>query len=302
MTELYKPPGAITLDTVDSNIQIRLGIQGPFGSGKTFAAATFPNPVFLSLDRGLLGLSGRKDIIEIPFYNASFVESICKKESETYYDLKTNRTRVTPPNRKDAIVTWLMTEATKLTKDQTLVLDNQTDLQTAYHSGYWTNPKITKGTNKGGGGDIDSWAEWNQKVDWFLEIMVSLKGLRCNVVYIAHETQERDTKGNLTGQLTPLLTGQFGDQIGKHFTDWYRAHVITKPKTAEEMQKKESAMGSRAYVEECMKSTPTTCNVMYLWQTQTDELVNCKTTLVDVPKYVIANASVFNKYKRKNEI
>ena len=297
--QLYKPKGAIALNEPSAKIQLRLGIQGGFGSGKTFAATTFKNPVFLSLDRGLASHTGRKDIIETPFWNPAFVDSVCKRESVTYFNHKVNATKITPPNIKDALVKWLAEEASKLSPEQTLVIDGQSGIETAYHAGYWVNPKITKSQQGRGGGEVDGYAEWNQKVDYFDEIMLYIKSLSCDVIWIAHEMQERDSKGNLTGKVDPLLTGQYADKIGKEFTDWYRATVLSKPKTEEEKNEKVAAIGSRELYDEYIKSTPSNVQCVYLWQTQTSDIVKCKTSLVGAPKYVLAHSSTFERYKRK---
>ena len=74
--EIYKPSGSINLSESQTKPQIRLGIQGPPGSGKTWAALTFPNPVIINLDRGLGAHAGRSDVIDVPFYSGSFVDKI----------------------------------------------------------------------------------------------------------------------------------------------------------------------------------------------------------------------------------
>lgn len=295
--ELYKPPGSITLDQADYNFQIRLGIQGMLGTGKTWAALTFNKPIVLSLDKGLISHVGRADVQEMPFYNPVFVDGLVPRVNPTYIDLRTGSKRTTPPNKKDAIIKWMTEEAPKIPKDYTLVMDGSTGIQAAYHTQYWVSPKITKGS-----GEIDAYAEYKQKIDYFTELMMLIKSLNCNVIYIAHEIQDRDSKGNLNGSIRTLLSGQFCDELGTHFSDWFRARVFPKPKTEEAINKMVTDSGqSKSTVEEWIKSVPSNCDSIYLWQTQSDNLCNCKTSLVAAPKYVIANASVFQKYKRKVE-
>src|ERR1017187_902817 len=98
--EIYTPPNCTTLEKVTKQ-QIRLGVQGYPGSGKTFAALTFPNPIVLNLDRGLGAHQGRSDVIEIPFYQKAFSGG-----KETC---------------KDKLVEWLEREGPKLTDQQTLI-------------------------------------------------------------------------------------------------------------------------------------------------------------------------------------
>jgi hypothetical protein len=198
---MYIPKGAVSLKDFKMQ-QIRLGIQGPSGTGKTWAAATFPNCVFVNFDRGLGAHIGREDLLEIPFWEDEFVDKIVPKTPGSRSS-----------NRKDAILKWLSTEARKLEADQTLVVDGGTGLQNAFHIQYALEPVYTKT------GKIDDFAEWRFKVEFFGELCDMLKSLKCHVVYISHETLDRGKDGELNGKVRPLITGQFGDQLASHFTD-----------------------------------------------------------------------------------
>jgi hypothetical protein len=182
--EIYRPPNTQTLDVDNYLGQFRIGLQGAGGSGKTFSAVSFPNPIVASLDRGLISHIGRKDIIEVPFYLDSFVDSIVKRPSPKYTDIRTGQTKMRPANRKDALIYWLNTEAPKLTKAQTLIVDGGSGIQTAFHTQYWTDPDLDQN------GKIKPYAEFRQKIDYFTEIMTQLKALTCNVIYISHEYNE----------------------------------------------------------------------------------------------------------------
>lgn len=281
MSDIYTPPGCTTLAEIKEQPQLRLGLQGPPGSGKTWAALKFPNPIVLNIDRGLVSHFGRKDVIEIPFYNPSFVDKIVPRSGLSC-----------PPNRKDAILKWLASEGQKLTSNQTLIIDSQTQLQNAFHAEYRINPVITKS------GRIDDFAEWNLKVIYFGELMEWLKTLKCNVIYICHETADRDKTGELNGMVRPLLTGQFADQLASHFTDWFRALTYTKPtKDTVEKAKEFFKIDDATFKEWSDNSDNET---FYVWQTQSDSVAkHIKTSLVRAPKLVVANPSVFDKYKRK---
>lgn len=281
MSELYIPPNVQSLQNM-KDTQIRLGLQGPFKSGKTWDALTFPNPIVLNLDRGLGAHVGRADVLEIPFYNPSFVDSIVRRSGTQ-----------APPNRRDAVTKWLSTEGMKLTAEQTLVIDGQTGLQNAFEAEYNVAPVYTKQ------GNIDDFAVWRMKVEYFGELCESLKALHCNVVYICHETPDRDSKGNLNGGVRPLLTGQFADQLGSHFTDWFRKITYSKPTTPEAATKAKAFFGidDATLKEWCAHSSTAT---LYVWQTMPDELCKCGTSsLVNAPKYILAHYSSFAKYKRK---
>lgn len=281
---IYTPPDCKPLSEVVNSPQIRLGLQGPPGTGKTWASLTFPNPIVLNLDRGLGAHVGRADVIEIPFYNPVFVDKIHPRDGMN-----------APPNRKDAIMDWLARFGTKLGSEQTLIIDSNTQLDVSYHVQYSLNPVYTKQ------GKIDDFAEWKQKVAYFGLLMDMFKTLPCNVVYIAHETADRDKTGELNGMVRPLLTGQFGDQLASHFTDYFRSTTVAKP-TADKIDDFKRAFSlDDVGAKEWIASTPPHSACMYLWQTQQDNIVkHIKTsTMVGAPKYVLANYNTFGKYKRK---
>lgn len=282
--KLYIPTGCKPLSESLAEQQIRLGIQGPPKYGKTFNALSFPNPVVLNLDKGLGAHVGKNNIIEVPMWYPPFVDGIVKRDGLN-----------APPNRKDAILVWLNKEGTKLSEQQTLIVDSSTQLQNAFVAQYNLNPKITKQ------GKIDDFGLWNQKVDYFGELCELFKALKCNVVYICHETADRSDDGSLNGGVRPLLTGQFGDQLASHFTDWFRAHAIAKPTTDENKKKlQEKFKLDNATLHEWLNSS--TNEAIYLWQTQADEIAKCGTsTLVNAPKFVLANYSTFGKYKNKGK-
>src|ERR1044071_282279 len=186
---MYIPKGGVTLENEPIE-QIRMGIQGFYGTGKTIAASTFPNPVYMDIDRGLGALSGRSDIIKLKFYDNDF----CKQINPNHKGFNTLR---------DTVLMFLDKEAKKLEADQTLVVDGSTGLQNAYHAWYDENPVVTKT------GSIDDRAVWRLKLNFFGDICETLKTLRCNVLYIAHEYEKPDSSGEYNGKIRPLMSGQF---------------------------------------------------------------------------------------------
>lgn len=280
-TGLYIPPGCETLDKAKTDPQIRLGLQGMPGCGKTWLALTFPNPIVANFDRGLIGHRGRSDVIEVPFYDGKFVDSIVKRDGLQG-----------PPNRKDALSIWLSKEATKLSAQQTLVLDSNKQIQNEYHVWYKMNPVISKS------GKENDFAEWNLKINYFNDLGTSLKELKCNVIYICHETPDRDKEGNLTGMNRPLVSGQIGDAIASDYTDWYRVIAVAKPADEEMATRfKKKFMVNDSQLLEWKKSTPN--DTIYMCQTQSDDICKCKTSLVNVPKFILASHESISKYMRK---
>lgn len=282
-TQIYTPAGCSTLDVLEDG-QVRCGIQGPGFSGKTTAALTFPNPIVASFDRKVTAHTYRTDVINVPFYDGEFCDKIVRRNGLQ-----------TPPNRRDALLKWLSTEGLKLTPSQTLLMDNSTGIEEAFHTQYWLSPVISKS------GEVDSFAEWRQKVDFFGDLHSAFKALRCNVVYLTHEAPDRDKKGEINGKVRPLLTGQAGDKLIANFTDWFASITINKPITSDQGDKIMKWAGiDKSTLEEWIASTPATHQTIYLWQTTSDDLRSCgTTTLHNVPKYVLANYSSFAKYRRQ---
>lgn len=275
-SDLYKPPGSVTLDQLKDKPQKRVGIQGYGGTGKTWSALTFPNPIVLNLDRGLGAHIGRADVMEIPFYLPAFCGG--------------------PNQLKDKLLLWLEKEAVKLKPNQTLVFDGCTSLQNAYHKWFADNQMsfLTRG------GKVDDFAEWAVKRKYYAEIMELFKTLQCDVVFIAHEADKKDKDGSYTGKIRPLLSGSFGDELLNHFTDWFRQITFDKPDLTQEIKPATLAafgMNSKECIEMC-NSFPR--NTLYVWQTDSDSIFDGKcSSLVNFPRYLKADYSSFLKYTRK---
>lgn len=277
---MHIPKGAIKLSDIQTMQQIRLGIQGSPKTGKSYSATSFPNPIFMNLDRGLGAHTGKENILELQFWDDKFVAGIA-------------------PSRKEAIIKWLQTEAKQLEADQTLVLDGSTGLQNAFEHWIARNPQYTKQ------GKIDDFAPWRLKKEYFGEILELAKTLRCNFLYIAHETEAKDKDGGYSGKLRPLLTGQFGDELSSHMTDWFRQHSAEKPKDYSVLKPESLANWGMTKVEEfkAMCDSFKDCPSIYYWQTYSDDRCDCgSSSLVGFPKFIPATYQSFIKYARKTTI
>ena len=285
--EIYKPQGCSTLAEQEYSNAIRLGIQSPPGLGKTWSALTFPNPTVADFNKGLGAHIGRSDVIPVPFWDGAFCDKIHKRNG-----------LATPPNQKDAFTDWLLKEGPKLKPYQTFVVDCNTEVEAAFHVQYATDggPPVSEKTGK-----FDFYDEFKKKLAWYGYLTQLIKALPCMVVYITHETTEWDKQGEATGGAKPLLSGQAGDKIVGDFTDWFRQWAVAKPKSDIAKAKfKETYSLSDADFNEWMTSTPSIHETIYLWQTQSDINFKLKTSsLVNAPKFILANYSSFLKYKRK---
>lgn len=280
---IYTPPGCNTLATTTSKQQIRLGLQGFPGTGKTWASLTFPNPIVLNLDRGLGAHIGRDDVIEIPFYQPSF----CGSKTEL----------------KDKLIQWIDKEGKKLSSEQTLVVDGCTSIQNAYHIWFAANQHnfLTKG------GKVDDFAEWQVKKKYFGELHEALKYLACDVIFIAHESERADKPttvgqpGVYSGKIRPLLTGAFGDELVGHYTDWFRQHASDKPTDYNVIKPESLALWGMRDTKEFKAMCDTfPRNTIYYWQTEGDVLFDGKcSSLINFPHFMPANFTEFCKYQRK---
>jgi len=281
-TELYIPPGSRTLDKLTERPQIRLGIQGYGGTGKTWAALTFPNTIVLNLDRGLGAHVGRADVIELPFYDVNF----CKTILPNY----------TPESLKDTILAWLYKYGMQLKPHQTLVYDGNTTTQNAYHFWFEKNKHSFVTRN----GQLNEFAEWSEKKSFYAELLELLKALPCHLIYICHEAEKKEKSGVYAGKVRPLLTGQVGDELLTHFTDWFRQLSADKPadfSSIDDTKLKLWGLTKKEFKDFC-DSFPR--NTIYYWQTEGDEIFDGKcSSLVNFPRFIPANYESFNKYKRK---
>lgn len=280
---IYIPPNCNSLDKIVGRQQIRLGIQGFPGSGKTWAAMTFRNPIVLNLDRGLGAHQGRPDIIEIPFYKPE----LSGKRGEL----------------KDKLVLWLEKEGPKISEEQTLVIDGLSATEVAYHQWFSANESSLAITKEG---TYNKFIEWQIKEKYYPELGYLFKSFKCDVILLAHEAERPDKSttpgqpGSYTGKIRPILTGKAGDQLIRDYTDWFRQSCSDKPTDFSGI-KPESLANWGMTLDEFKKMCATfTGTTIYFWQTQGDDKFDAKaSSLVKSPKFIPANWESFSKYMRK---
>ena len=245
----YIPPLAISLKNLEFP-QIRLGLQGASGTGKTWAALTFPNPLVLDFDNGLTAHKG-KDIFKIPFHDPRFITEIMKMSLKKPYD---------PPNRRDALKKWLREEGPKLQSNQTLILDSWSTMQDGFDQQTELEPSYTKL------GAIDDFAFWELKIEYSRDITEMLMGLNCHVVVTFHEISQRDIKtGQLLEKIQPLMQGKFLSKLKIPFTDFFRQHAIGKLG----VDKQPMIINGRKLEQD----------IEYFWQIKGDNTIDCKTRM-----------------------
>lgn len=279
---LYIPAGCKSLAEVQDIPQIRLGIQGYPGTGKTYAALTFPNPLVANMDRGLGAHIGRSDVIDVPFYDPAF----CRTVNPQHKGLQ---------SLKDTLQLWLDKEAFNLEPNQTLVWDGCSTTQKAYHK--WVEDNKFSSLFLSKDGKFDARKEWGEKIKYFDTLLEMLKGLRCHLVFITHEVEKKEDDGVYRGKIRPLLSGQSGDQIVKDFTDWFRQLSCDKPTDYTE-DKPMWGMKRDEFKKFC-ESFPR--NTIYYWQLEGSDLFDGKcSSLVNFPRFLPATYDSFVKYRRNN--
>lgn len=270
---IHIPENCSTMETVERQ-QIRLLLQGLYGQGKTFSALTAPNPCVLNLDNNLGAHAGRKDVINVPFYDKKFIAKYNQQGLVT-----------------SAVTDWILKQGSKLSEEQTLTIDGLTNLNNAYDREVGV-PMSTR-TGKP---DTQQW--WGEKLDWQKEFFESLKSLKCDVIVCCHEQFERNDEGGLSGKILPLVQGSFKDQIGTHFTDIFRQHALPKMDltklSAEDKTKLLLNYGMKSEQEFMAFQSQFTTNTLYVWQMHPDGMATCKTHIKGGPKFCKASWNIFS--------
>jgi len=284
---MYTPPNCKSLDQLTDELQIRLLLQAAPFSGKTYAAMTFPNPCVLDFDQKLGAHAGRKDIIQVPFYDGKFCDSIVKRDA-----------LLGPPNKKDALLKWLTVEAPRLHRDQTLVIDGLSAVDAGYHNWFNQNKDQLATSKKG---EYNKFVEWDLKGRYFKEILDLIKSVNSHVVMICHEQVERNKDGDLTGGVKPLIAGAMADALAGAFTDCFRVLPKEKPKTPERLDAFRTFFKVDKETEDEWFASGTN-DTFWLFQTQADDLVKAGTgTIKNCPKYILADYKSFAKYRNKQQ-
>lgn len=179
----------------------RIAIIGSPGSGKTTSCLTFPNRIWLDLDRKLPASEQHT----IKFWDSNFADKLAV------------RTYANVVNRRDAFKFWLRDNHHKFHEDQTLILDSWTVLMNAFEVQTKAEDDKLDASDKS-----NKYYLHGARLRYCREIFDYLRACRCLVVVTLHESPDRDDKGDLNGKIRPLMDGQFKDQLLGQFTDVWR--------------------------------------------------------------------------------
>lgn len=201
--------GFVTMDRPTTGRFILL--VGAPSSGKTTACMTFPNPRFINLDNKLPA-----GAIAIPFHDPAFCDKYAPRAMTSL-----------PPNRRDAVINWLLQHVHQLSPDTTLILDSFSSLSDAFHLQAEKVEDI--GTSKAGNKALLK--IFGAKLAYLEPVFSLLKLAPCRVVVTAHTMPDYDAEGNATGGVKPFCTGSFSDKIAGYATDTFLQYVDVDPNT-----------------------------------------------------------------------
>jgi len=202
--KLYTPPNLI-IKSKDTQ-KIKALILGEAGQGKSFAAKTFPNPVFLDYDNNLQHdyFNGTQTI---PAYDKNIQKSVYKAHSPRRF-----------------IFSWIADHGSKLSSEQTLVIDSQTGLSDQ------VKIELDALIPNGRDGKPDGFWFWNQwSVFWCAFTEEITKKLDCNLVVISHAKILRDSETNRIVSIDLLMKGQdFTSRIPSFYNNVFYQKRIPK--------------------------------------------------------------------------
>lgn len=196
---------------IDSNI--RLGIQGPPGCGKTYAAMSFPNPVVANWDKGLQEFAGSISILQYRLYSPEWI----KDKLGIGPDMSHGKAY---PNYETVIRKLFSEHLCKLESNQTLIWDSYTSFANAFYSWNFSEKWYTKK------GEEDVYEYWSKWVDVQKALHSGFQSLKCNVVVIFHSASVRDpATGKLLDKEQPLVQGKFVAELKGKYPFFFKQFV-----------------------------------------------------------------------------
>jgi len=183
----------------------RIVIYGPSGSGKTTFAGTFPNPVFIDLDNGMLSLQDK----DIEYY------TIDEKPTTDPDAIKILGDRLaTKGDAYTKTVELLEHFLNTLDKDSTLVLDSL-----SLFSDYALEKVLALESVKSP--RIQDWGSSQKLIEKTMQL---LRQGQCNIIVIAHEQFVKDEDSGMISWL-PLTIGKLASKLPLYFDEVYHSYV-----------------------------------------------------------------------------
>lgn len=194
----------------------RVLLYGPSGTGKTTLASTFPNPIFVDLDDGMLSLEGQDityyTITENPSQDPDLIDLIGERLAKG----------------KDGFsksAECIEKLCNTLGSNDTLVIDSITFL-----NDYALNSVLKSENQKKP--RIQDWGAAQKLVEG---IVSEINFAACNIVVIAHEQFIKDEESGFVSWL-PMTIGKLATKLPIYFDEVYHCYVERgKGKARDEM-------------------------------------------------------------------
>lgn len=199
--------------------QRRIMIVGVSGSGKTYAAATAPNPIYFDYDNQLNDPVVRNRLSAVfPMWNTAHIKDM--------YNVTGS-----PEERLKLLIKKYVAQT--LTCDHTIIIDSASQ----FGDGVKDVLK-EKFPDKGGDSSYRLWETW--AAIW-RSLCGTLRDLPCNVIVTFHENEIRDETTNSLEKYGWMMQGkEFTPRIPQFFTDVVRqVHVVKENKTSGTLENEE---------------------------------------------------------------
>lgn len=172
-------------------------VYGKAGTGKTVLGSTFPSPIFIDTEGGLLSIR-KRDI--------SFIE--CERS-------------------ENKLLWWSeIKEATKLAINSpdhsSIVIDSFSGVYDAMLGAIEATPSLTVSQQ----GKQDGFKKWVLLWEWALNYIALLRGSSKNTLFICGETFDQDDSGRAF--FHPSLTGQGKAKTAHYFDEYYHAEIVSQ--------------------------------------------------------------------------
>jgi hypothetical protein len=206
-------------DNVSTNTDsLRVLVLGEQGSGKTHFAATWPNPIFLDFDRGLVTLS--RQGIHVPAIPFDKTVGVYKDVKETLYRLATKKFS------KEELEAY-----PELGSAKTIVIDSLSAMGNFLKAGAMLKAKKDPGADKA---EFDQWGALLLNlldIIGFTKDFPEKYGMNIVVTALPQIKESEYDKGE--NAVIPLIEGSYKSYVGADFDEVYFTECLPKGKEVE---------------------------------------------------------------------
>lgn len=183
--------------------KIDLLVYGKGGTGKTILGSTFPRPIYIDVEGGLLSVRKKK----VSFLSCH--RPVSSSTGETNFLAwwqeikKATAMAISSPNH------------------DSIIIDSFSSVYDALLGAVEGSPQVrTKG------GEVDGYKKWDLLWEWALNYISLLRGCDKNTLFICGETFDQDDTGRAF--FYPSLIGKGKSKTIHYFDEFYHSEVETK--------------------------------------------------------------------------